>query len=139
LAVRLAAQRTFCVDKTKSFGRFARKARISDVDLWQTATRANEGSIDADLGGGVIKQRIARAGEGKSGGSRSIILFRFQGRSVFVHGFEKKDAGNIKANELEAFRELANVVLGYSDTEIAKRVADGALIEISPPEEDKDG
>jgi hypothetical protein len=97
---------------------------------------ANAGAIDADLGGGVIKQRIARAGEGKSGGTRCIILFRFRGRAVFVFGFEKKDLGNIKANEVEAFRELAHVILGYSDAEIAKRVADGALIEIHPPKED---
>ncbi len=81
---------------------------------------------------------MARAGEGKSGGVRSIILFRFQGRAVFVHGFEKKDVGNIRANELGALRELADVILGYSDKEISKRVADGALIEILPPGEDED-
>ncbi len=98
-----AAQKKLSVYKTKQFGRFARRARIYDADLWETARLVHEGSIDADLGGGVIKQRIARAGEGKSGGSRSIILFRFQGRAVFVYGFEKKDLGNIKANELEAF------------------------------------
>jgi hypothetical protein len=118
---------------TKPFARFARKARIAEADLWQTASLANAGAIDADLGGGVIKQRIARAGEGKSGGTRCIILFRFKGRLVFVYGFEKKDLGNIKTNELEAFRELADVVLGYSDAEIEKRVADGALIPIHPP------
>jgi hypothetical protein len=88
---------------------------------------------------GVIKQPMARAGEGKSGAVRSIILFRFQARAVFVHGFEKKDLGNIKSNELEALRELADVILGYSDSEMAKRVADGALIEILPPQEDEDG
>jgi hypothetical protein len=93
------------------------------------------GIIDADLGGGVIKQRIARAGEGKSGGSRAIILFRFKSRLVFVHGFEKKDLGNIKRNELEAFRELADLILGYSETEIADRVTERALIEIRPPTE----
>jgi hypothetical protein len=98
----------------------------------------NQGSISADLGGGVIKQRLARAGEGKSGGFRCIILFRFQGRAVFVHGFEKKSVGNIRDDELEAFKELADVVLGYSDTEIAKRVADGALIEVLPPKENED-
>lgn len=54
-----------------------------------------------------------------------------------MYGFEKKDLGNIKGNELEAFRELAAVILGYSDTEIAKRVADGALIEIKSPKEAK--
>jgi hypothetical protein len=125
----------FAVFKTKPFARFARKARISDSDLWETALLANSGTIDADLGGGVIKQRIARAGEGKSGGSRSIILFRFRRRAVFVYGFEKKDLGNIKANELVAFRELATVILGYSETEIANRVADGVLFEVKPPTE----
>ena len=40
---------------------------------------------------GVIKQRIARLGQGKSGGSRSIILFRRNDRAVFIYGFEKKD------------------------------------------------
>jgi hypothetical protein len=122
---------------TKSFARFARKARIREADIWEAARLAEAAIIDADLGGGVIKQRIARAGEGKSGGSRAIILFRFKGRAVFVYGFEKKDLGNIKANELEAFRELADVILGYSDAEIAKRVADGALIELDPSKEEK--
>ena len=68
--MRPAPSRTLSVYKGKAFVRFARKARITDADLWQAAQRANDGLIDADLGGGVIKQRIARAGEGKSGGSR---------------------------------------------------------------------
>jgi len=91
--------------------------------------------MDADLGGGVIKQRIARAGEGKSGGSRTIILFRKNNRAVYVYGFEKKDLANIKPDELEAFRELAEVILGYTSAEIAKRVKDGALFEVEEPEE----
>jgi hypothetical protein len=61
--------------KGKKFARFAKKAHISDADLWAAVQRANAGLIDADLGGGIIKQRIARTGEGKSSGSRSIILF----------------------------------------------------------------
>jgi hypothetical protein len=102
------------VYKTKPFGRFSRKSRISAADLWEAARCANAGIVDADLGGGVIKQRIARAGQGKSGGSRCIILFRLQGRAVFVHGFEKKDLGNIRSDELGAFRELARVLLGIA-------------------------
>ena len=123
--------------KNKFFARFAKKARITDTELWKAAQLANQGLIDADLGGGVVKQRIARAGGGKSGGSRSIILFRKNDRAVFVYGFEKKDLGNIRSNELEAFRELAQVILGYTTAEIAKRVEDGALFEIEEPEEDK--
>ncbi|MGA9671112.1 MAG: type II toxin-antitoxin system RelE/ParE family toxin [Terracidiphilus sp.] len=122
--------------KSKAFARFARKARIGDADLWASAQLANQGTMDADLGGGVIKQRIARAGEGKSGGSRSIILFRAGSRAVFVYGFEKKERANIRQDELEAFRELAKVVLGYTESELAQRVKDGAFIEVREPEEE---
>jgi hypothetical protein len=118
----------------KSFARFARKAHIRDADLWKAARLADKGVIDADLGGGVIKQRIARAGEGKSGGSRSIILFRKGDRAVFVYGFEKKDLANIRSDELEAFRELATVILGYSAREIEWMVEAGALFKVEAPE-----
>jgi len=118
----------------KPFARFARKARISDADLWNAAQLANEGVIDADLGGGVIKQRIARAGEGKSGGSRTIILFRKNDRAIYVHGFEKKDTANIRQDELVAFRKYAEIYLGYSNAEIAQRVEDGALFKVKEPE-----
>jgi len=115
--------------------RFAKKARITDTDLWKAVQRANDGLIDADLGGGVIKQRIARAGEGKSGGFRSIILFKKNNRAVYIYGFEKKDLANIDPRELEAFRELAVVILGYTEAEVAKRVEDKALFKVEP--EDK--
>jgi hypothetical protein len=121
------------VFKTKPFSRFARKAHIADAVLWQAATLANQGQVDADLGSGVLKLRIARPGEGKSGGFRTILFFRQFERAVFVFGFEKKDQANISAGELEAFKELARVVLAYSQQELAKRVADGALIEIHMP------
>lgn len=129
---------TLSVYKGKAFVRFAKKAHITDADLWKTAQAANEGLIDANLGGGVIKQRIARAGEGKSGGSRSIILFQKDTRAVYIYGFEKKDLANIDRRELEAFRELAGVILGYTEAEMARRVEDGALFEVKEPEEDDD-
>ena len=122
------------VYKNKAFARFARKARITDAELWKAAQVANGGSIDADLGGGVIKQRIARAGQGKSGGSRSFILFKRNKRAVYVYGFEKKDLGNIKANDLVAFRELAAIVLGYTEAEMARFVEDGVFFRVQSGE-----
>jgi hypothetical protein len=118
------------VYKNKSFARFARKARITDDELWKAARLANEGLIDADLGGGVIKQRIARDGEGKSGGSRSIIVFKRDKRAVYVYGFEKKDIANINQSDLAAFRELATVVLAYTEAEMAKFVKDGIFFTV---------
>lgn len=131
--MRPASSKTLSVYKGKAFVRFAKKARINDADLWDAAQRANDGLIDADLGGGVIKQRIARAGGGKSGGSRTIVLFKRNNRAVYVYGFEKKDTANIDRHELEAFRELAEVILGYTQLEMEQRVKDGALFRVEEP------
>ena len=86
--------------------------------------------IDADLGGGVIKQRIARAGEGKSGGFRTIILFRAGSRAFFVHGFAKSEQDNIRDDELAAFKLLAAQLLAYDDAALAKAIAAGVLMEV---------
>jgi hypothetical protein len=59
----------------------------------------------------VIKQRLARPGQGKSGAFRSIILFRRGARAFFVFGFAKNARDNIAAAELQAFRRLADEVL----------------------------
>ena len=48
------------VFKTKEFVRFARKEKVGDGDLCAAIERAERGLIDAALGGGLIKQRIAR-------------------------------------------------------------------------------
>ena len=87
--------RTF---RTKPFARFARGAGMSDAALCDAALRAGRGQVDADLGGGVIKQRIARQGEGRSGGFRAIILFRRHERAFFVHGFAKNDRESFGAS-----------------------------------------
>jgi len=119
----------------KSFTRFARKSGITDVSLCKSIRDAERGLIDADLGGAVIKLRIARSGEGKSGGFRTLILFRAGERAIFVHCFAKKDIGNISDDELAAFRILAAEMLNYSDAAIAAAVAYGVLIEVFEDEE----
>lgn len=121
--------------KTKAFSRFARKARIEDTALRDAIARAEAGLIDADLGGGVIKQRIARPGAGKSGGFRTIVLFRTKVRSIFVHGYAKNEMDNIRDDELAAFKMLADVMLAYDDTALAKAVANGTLTEITGDDE----
>jgi hypothetical protein len=118
------------VFKNKAFSRFAATNEISDEDLCNAVQRASRGLIDADLGGGVIKQRIARKGEGKSGGFRSMILFKQGERAIFVHGFAKKDVGNISPKELKALKKLAKIMLAYSDAQIAAVVASGTLVEV---------
>ncbi len=69
----------------------------------EAVANVERGLIDADLGGGVVRQRIARAGAGKSGGFRTIILFRAETRAFFVYGFAKSGQDNIWDDELAAF------------------------------------
>jgi hypothetical protein len=116
--------------KNKPFARFARKARITDAALCDAIDRASRGLVDADLGGGVVKQRIARAGAGKSGGFRTIILFRASERAFFVHGFAKNEQDNIRDDELAAFKMLATQMMAYDDTAIVKAMANGTLMEV---------
>jgi hypothetical protein len=117
--------------KTKDFARFARKARIGDDDLREAVDRADQGLIDADLGGGLIKQRIARFGQGRSRGFRTIIAWRSKQRSIFVYGFAKNRRDNISDADLTAFRDLAALLLGYDGAELKRAVVAGELLEVT--------
>ena len=81
------------VFKNGWFQKFARKEKISDAMLCEAVARAERGQIDADLGAGLIKQRVARPGAGKSAGFRTLVFFRAQTRAVFAFGFAKSDMG----------------------------------------------
>jgi hypothetical protein len=123
------------VFKNKPFARFARKAGLADKALLKAITDAEQGLVDADLGGGVLKQRVARDGGGKSGGFRTIILFRLGERAFFVHGFAKSDRDNIRDDELAAFKLLAAALLAYDDVALVTAVAAGVLLEVMGDDE----
>ena len=119
------------VFKNAWFGRFARKEKISADTLWDAVERAENGQIDADLGGGVIKQRIARPGEGKSKGYRSIIIFRKGELSFFVYGFSKSELGNIRKEDEEQFKKMAKHVLSLTDAQLSVLLANGQFEEVT--------
>ena len=91
---------------------------------------ARNGVIDADLGGGVIKQRIARRGGGRSGGFRTILLFRRGELAFFVHGFAKSNQENIRRKELSGLKSLADEYLALDGAGLATAQATGAIIEV---------
>lgn len=119
------------VFKNAWFGRFAKRERISDAALRLAVARAEKGQIDADLGGGVIKQRIARPGEGRSKGYRSIIVFRKGKRAFFVYGFPKSAIGNIAADDEAQFKKMAGYVLALTDLQLRQLIVNGQFEEIS--------
>jgi hypothetical protein len=122
--------RTIKIFKTRWFHRFAVKELIEDSVLIDAIGRAEKGLIDADLGGGVIKQRIARPGRGKSGGYRAVIIFRVEDRAVFMYGFAKSERDNIRADEEKAFKEAAKHLLALTDNVLSELVKRGDLVEV---------
>jgi hypothetical protein len=118
------------VFKNRPFARFARKNDVGDAELCAAIQDANRGLIDADLGGGVIKQRVARKGAGKSGGFRTMIVFRIGELAIFVHGFAKSEVENIGPVELIGLKKLASEMLAYGADALAKAMASGTLMEV---------
>ena len=118
------------VFKTRPFGRFVRREGIDDAALCDAVRRAEQGVVDADLGGGVIKQRIARPGQGRARGLRSIVLFRRGERAFFVHGFAKSRRANLRPDELKAFQALADELFRLEDAEITAAMANGTIMEV---------
>lgn len=105
--------------KNAWFERFARKQKIRDGVLREAVLRPEQGLIDADLGGGVIKQRLARPGQGRSGGYRTLILYRQTHRAVFVYGFVKSQHANISDEEETVFKNAARHVLEMTDEQLS--------------------
>ena len=124
------------VYKTKEFSKFARKADLGSAALLDAANAVASGQWDADLGGGVFKQRIAREGGGKSGGFRTIVLFKVGGHSFFVHGFAKNEKANITTKELRALKKLAASFLDLDAEALEKLSAVGEIAEVRNDGED---
>jgi hypothetical protein len=115
---------------TRWMAKFVRRAGIADAALLEAILRAERGLIDADLGGGLIKQRVGRPGQGRSGGYRTLIAIRRGDRAVFVYGFEKSDRGNIGADDVADLKRLAAHWLGSSVTYIEMQLELGEIEEI---------
>jgi hypothetical protein len=92
------------------------------------------GLVQANLGGLVFKQRIARKGQGKSGGFRTIIFFKAQERAFFAYGFAKNAQENIERDELTQLRKLARELMDYDDDTLNLSIKSGELREICSAE-----
>ena len=118
------------VFKTKDFARFARRDRINDAALCEAVARAARGLVDANLGDGLIKQRVPRKGEGRSGGYRTIIAWHDGERCFFMYGFAKSATDNIDDDDLKRLRVVGGTLLGLSAGEIEKVLKRKALLEV---------
>ncbi len=121
------------VYKTKEFARFARREGIGDDRLCEAADRAARGLVDADLGGGLIKQRVAIVGQGRRGGYRTLMAFKAMELTVFVYGFAKSERSNIGPDELEFWRRVASAFLKLNASQFDALLDAREIIEAKGP------
>jgi hypothetical protein len=119
------------VFKYPRFSRFASKEGITDKELLEIVDQLERDQADANLGGDVYKVRVARQGEGKSGGHRVIVYFRNEFRTFFVYGFSKSDVDNISRKDLKRFKEDAKLQFSFTEEQIEARLKNGIFIEIT--------
>jgi hypothetical protein len=118
------------VFKGSWFTKFADKKGIKDDELRGIVKSLEQGQIDAELGGSVYKQRLARSGKGKSGGYRTILYYKSEFRAFFAFGFAKSDMDNIDERELRVFKDRAKDFFALTDEQIKQRQLQGSLQEI---------
>jgi hypothetical protein len=117
---------------TRSFDRDAKRDGISDEDCREAIRRAERGLIDADLGGGLIKQRIPRGNQGAARGSRAVVFYRRGRVAVFLHVFPKSRKANLSKSELADYLEAARVLENLTRNELlgSRATKEWRLLEI---------
>lgn len=115
----------------------ARKEGLVDRALLSAVAEMEAGLVDARLGGGLFKKRVARPGGGKSGGVRTIVAGRLRDRWIFLYGFAKSERDNIDDDELYALKRIAETLLALDEAALERAVIEGQLLEVtdgqSPP------
>lgn len=116
--------------RTRSFGRWMRKVGRSDAARFAAVSEMVRGLIDADLGGHLVKKRVALPGQGKRGGARTIMATRMAERWFFLFGFSKNERATIDQDELKMLQEVATELLAFTDQQLAAGLAAGEISEV---------
>ncbi|THJ18144.1 MAG: type II toxin-antitoxin system RelE/ParE family toxin [Nitrospira sp. CG24B] len=123
------------VYQTRWFDRWARKEGLTTTSLCSAVQEMTAGLYDADLGGGLLKKRMARPGQGKRGGFRTLVATNKKTRWIFVFGFSKNERSTIGKDEEIALKKLATHLLSLTTQAIGKAQRAGELMEVHCNEE----
>ncbi|MGQ0592988.1 MAG: type II toxin-antitoxin system RelE/ParE family toxin [Gammaproteobacteria bacterium] len=118
------------VFRTRTFTRWMQKAGLSDAALHGAVTEMEQGLIDADLGGHVVKKRVGLPGRGKRGGARTIVATNLESRWFFLYGFGKNERANLDKEELKLFQEVTKEPLELGDRQISVALSAGEIVEV---------
>ena len=118
------------VFKTRAFDRSMKRSGMTNGALWAAVLEMAQGLIDADLGGHVVKKRVALPGKGKRGGARTIVATKLAERWFFLYGFRKNERANVDRDELRALQEIAKDLLGLDDRQLDIALQAGEIVEV---------
>jgi len=121
--------------KTKVFGRWSEGEGLTDEDLCHAVDEIDRGLVEASLGAKLYKKRVARTGQGKSGGFRTIVTYQKEDRSIFLYGFGKRSKSNISEKEKQIFKKMSGQFMGYNEKSLNDFVKKGALIQVECEDE----
>ena len=121
--------------KTKVFGRWSKDEGLTDKDLCHAVDEIGRGLVEASLGTKLYKKRVARTGQGKSGGFRTIVTYQMEDRSIFLYGFDKGSKSNISEKEKQIFKKMSGQFMGYNEKSLNDFVKKGALIQVECEDE----
>ena len=117
--------------KNRMFFKWAKSAGLTDAMLRDAANEIDAGLIEANLGRGLFKKRIARNGQGKRGGFRTIALFQKGHRTFFLYGFAKNQRDNLSKQDEAALKKLARNLLDTPDSKLKDMIINGDLYEVT--------
>ena len=117
--------------KNKIFNKYARKQNITDGELCNAVAEIENGLVDANYGGNLYKKRMARKGEGKSGGHRTILAYVKGGKTFFMYGFEKSGRDNIEKDEERDYKKLAKRYISLDDAQLTLAKDENVLFEVN--------
>ncbi len=120
--------------KRRDFARWQTAEGLPDASLLEAVKNLENGLIDADLGGFLYKQRIARPGSGKSGGYRTLLSARMGCCYIFLHGFAKSAKANITVEEKKALQFAGQTFLELSGDNLEKALQAGVLLKVQGDE-----
>lgn len=116
--------------KTATFSKWQKKSSVGDNSLIKAIQEIESGLVDANLGGGIFKKRVARQGFGKSGSYRTILASNYNGMWVFIIGFAKNERDNIENQELTAIQSYAKFLMSLAKSEIDHLLENKELYEV---------
>jgi hypothetical protein len=73
---------------------------------------------------------VARPGQGKRGGFRTIIAYRRGNRAIFLFGFAKSERENLDHDELAQWQRIGRAYLGLDDEGLEAAIAADELMEV---------